>query len=74
MGHFFERKERRGQCYKMNNEKLIEIQSELDEGMSMYRIARQHDLSASAISYHIRNGNLKKKQPSPLETITAARP
>jgi len=60
-GYFFERKERRGQCYKMTPEKLSSIQSELDLGLSIYRIALNHDISEAAISYHIRNGNLKKK-------------
>ena len=59
-GYFFERKERRGQCYKMTPEKLSSIQSELDLGLSIYRIALNHDISEAAISYHIRNGRLKK--------------
>jgi transposase len=59
-GYFFERKERRGQCHKMTPEKLSAIQSELDLGTSIYRIALNHDISEAAVSYHIRNGNLKK--------------
>jgi len=61
IGHFFERKERRGQCYKMTSEKLTSIQSDLDMGLSIYRIAINHDISEAAISYHIRKGNLKKR-------------
>jgi len=59
-GHFFARKETRGQCYKMTPEKLSAIQSELDEGLSIYRIALNHEISESAISYHIKKGTLKK--------------
>jgi DNA-binding NarL/FixJ family response regulator len=58
--YFFERKERRGQCYKMTSEKLIAIQSELDSGLSMYRIALNQEISEASISYHIKKGNLKK--------------
>jgi biotin operon repressor len=60
-GYFFSRKERRGQCYKMTSEKLSSIQSDLDLGVSIYRIALNHEISEAAVSYHIRNGNLKKK-------------
>jgi DNA-binding transcriptional ArsR family regulator len=59
-GHFFERKERRGDCYKMTPEKLTAIQCALDSGLSIYRIALNEGVSESAISYHIRKGNLKK--------------
>lgn len=58
--YFFERKETRGQCYKMTPELLTSIQSELDRGLSIYRIALNHEISEAAISYHIKNGNLKK--------------
>jgi biotin operon repressor len=60
-GYFFARKERRGQCYKMTPELLSAIQSDLDQGVSIYRIALTHGISEAAVSYHIRNGNLKKK-------------
>jgi hypothetical protein len=59
--YFFRRKETRGQCYKVTGELLKEIQSCLDAGWSAYRIAKQYGISDSAIRYHIRNGNLKKK-------------
>jgi len=58
--HFFNRKERRGQCHKMTPSKLVAIQSELDEGLSIYRIALNQEVSEAAISYHIRKGTLKK--------------
>jgi DNA-binding transcriptional ArsR family regulator len=59
-GYFFKRKETRGQCYKMTLGKLAAIQSELDQGLSIYRIALNHEVSESAISYHIKKGTLKK--------------
>jgi hypothetical protein len=59
--YFFWRKERRGQCYKMTVDKLAAIQMELDLGLSIYRIALNQDISEAAISYHLRNGNFKKK-------------
>jgi transposase len=61
-GYFFNRKETRGQCHKMTPEKLTTIQSELDQGFSIYRIAQNQSISEAAISYHIKNGNLKKTQ------------
>jgi len=60
-GYFFNRVERRGQCHKMTIEKLAAIQQELEGGISIYRIALNHDISEAAVSYHIKNGNLKKK-------------
>jgi DNA-binding transcriptional ArsR family regulator len=59
--HFFERKDERGHCYKMTPEKLAAIQIDLDEGISIYRIALTHNISEAAVSYHIKKGNLKKK-------------
>jgi transposase len=59
--YFFSRKEQRGQCYKMSAEKLTAIQTDLDNGLSIYRISLLHEISESAVSYHIRKGNLKKK-------------
>ena len=60
-GYFFNRKERRGQCYKMTEEKISAIQVDLDAGLSIYRIALNHSISEAAISYHIKKGTLKKK-------------
>jgi len=60
-GYFFNRVETRGQCHKMTPEKLSVIQSELDSGNSIYHISRSHGISESAVSYHIKNGNLEKK-------------
>ena len=60
-GYFFNWVERRGQCHKLTPEKLTAIQQELDDGISIYRIALNHGISEAAVSYHIKNGNLKKK-------------
>jgi hypothetical protein len=60
--YFFSRKETRGQCYKLTPGLLSEIQSALDEGKSAYRISKDKNVSEAAIRYHIRKGNLKKKQ------------
>jgi len=59
--HFFERKEQRGQCHKMTPDKLVSIQIDLDQRLSIYRIALNHEVSEAAIAYHIKNGNLKKR-------------
>ena len=60
-GYFFGRTDGRGQCYKMTSEKITAIQSELDNGTSVYRTALNHQISEAAINYHIKKGNLKKK-------------
>jgi biotin operon repressor len=60
-GHFFERKETRGRCYKITPEIITSIQSDLDNGTSVYRAALNHNISEAAINYHIKKGNLKKK-------------
>jgi transposase len=60
--YFFARKETRGTCHKVTAALMAEIQTKLDMGISNYRIAKEHDISASAIKYHIENGNLIKKK------------
>jgi biotin operon repressor len=60
-GYFFGRTDGRGVCYKMTPDKIASVQSDLDNGASIYRTALNHDISESAINYHIKNGNLKKK-------------
>ena len=61
MSHFFSRKETRGQCHKFTPEKMNEAQRLLDQGYSQYRTAKMIGVSESAIRYHIKAGNLKKK-------------
>jgi len=60
--YFFRPKTRVGHCPTMTQEKMALIQQDLVEGISVYRIARNHNISESVINYHIRNGNLKKKK------------
>jgi transposase len=59
--YFFSRKETRGQCYKLTESLCSEIQSCLDEGKSVYSIAKAYNVSEAAIRYHIKKGRLKKK-------------
>ena len=59
--HFFNRKETRGQCYKLTETLMTEIQTKLDLGISKYRIAKDLDISEASIRYHLKNGNLKKR-------------
>ena len=60
--YFFSRKETRGQCYKMTEELITEIQNRLDAGISQYRIAKELGISEASIRYHIKNGNLRVKK------------
>lgn len=62
--YFFNRKDGRGQCHKMTDELLSVIQQKLDMGLSRYRIAKEHDISDSAIDYHIKKGRLTLKKNS----------
>ena len=60
--YFFNREDGRGQCHKMTGELKSIIQSDLDAGVSQYRIAKKYGISDSAISYHIVKGSLKKRE------------
>jgi len=60
--HFFSRKETRGQCHKVTEALMAEIQSKLDEGISQYRISKECGISEAAIRYHLNNGNLTLKK------------
>jgi len=60
IGYFFIRKSRKGIYTKMIPEKLSAIQVDLDEGLSINRIALNHHVSATTIANHIKYGNLKK--------------
>jgi len=46
----------------MTPEKMAVVQHELDEGLSVYRIALNQHISATTISFHIKYGNLKRKK------------
>ena len=58
---FFNRKDERGQCYKMTEELLEDAQELIDNFYSVADIARLIGVSEGAIRYHIRKGSLKKK-------------
>jgi biotin operon repressor len=61
MEYFFQRKEHRGDCHKMQPSLLEAIQQDIDSGLSIYRMSKNHNISESAISYHLKKGTLKKK-------------
>lgn len=61
MAHFFNRKETRGQCHKFTPEKTEKAQKLLDLGYSQQGTAKAIGVSESAIRYHIKANNLKKK-------------
>jgi DNA-binding NarL/FixJ family response regulator len=56
--YFFSRKETRGQCYKLREETRTEIQRRLKEGYSVYRIAKDYNISEASIRYHIKKGTI----------------
>jgi transposase len=58
--YFFSRKETRGQCYKVTEEKLGLIQEKLDAGYSQNQTSKMLEISPSAIRYHIKKGSIKK--------------
>jgi biotin operon repressor len=60
--YFLARKETRGACHKVTPALPAEIQTELDSGLSNCRIAKEHNISESAIKCHIINGKLIKKK------------
>ncbi len=58
---FFNPVDNRGKCYKVSAQMLTQIQDLINAGVSQLRIAKQLNISESAIRYHLRIGNLKKK-------------
>jgi len=59
---FFNRKDERGQCYKMTEALLTDAQELIDKFYSISDIGRLLGVSEGAIRYHIRKGTLKKKR------------
>jgi hypothetical protein len=57
---FFNRVETRGKCYKFTPETIAKAEGMLNKGKSKIEVARELGVSDSAISYHIRKGNIKK--------------
>ena len=58
---FFNKTERRGDCYKLTDEKKQKAQELLNADVSNVSVAKQLSVSECAIRYHIKRGNLKKK-------------
>ena len=58
---FFNKTDRRGYCYQFTDEKKQKAQELIDSGLSNVRVAKQLGLSECSIRYHIKQGNLKKK-------------
>lgn len=60
--HFFQKKDKRGQCYKMTSDVIEKAQQLINSGKSQVATAKELGISESSIRYHLRNGKLKKKQ------------
>jgi biotin operon repressor len=61
---FFNRKEERGQCYKMTEDLLEDAQALIDKFYTISDVGRLLGVSEGAIRYHIRKGTLKKRHQS----------
>lgn len=59
---FFNQADHRGECYKMTASAIKQAQQILDEGKSQLKTAKTLGVSESCIRYHLKEGNLKKKQ------------
>lgn len=57
---YFNKGDRRGQCFKMTPEMLSKAQVLLDQSLSQEEISRQLHISSSCIRDHIKKGTLKK--------------
>jgi biotin operon repressor len=62
VNYFFNREDNRGQCYRFTKEKQKEAQELLDSGVSQNSTAKKIGVSESAVRYHLRSGDLKKKK------------
>lgn len=60
--NFFNKTDRRGNCYQLTDEKKQKAQELLDAGTSNVRTGKHLGVSECAIRYHIKQGNLKKKK------------
>lgn len=60
-GHYFHKKDKRGECHKMTPEVLSQAQQLLQSGKSQLKTAKTLGVSESCIRDHIKKGNLKKK-------------
>ena len=58
---FFNKTDRRGKCYQLTDEKKQKAQELLNTGLSNVRVGKQLGVSECSIRYHLKQGNLKKK-------------
>lgn len=58
---FFNREEKRGDCYKLNEEKLQKAERLIHEFYSIADVARILGVTEGALRYHIKKGTIKKK-------------
>lgn len=61
-GSFFQKDDRRGQCYQLTEEKKILAQYMLNKGVSNVKVALEIGISEGAIRYHLKQGTLNKKK------------
>lgn len=59
---FFGQDQRRGRRHELTDEKLSKAQKLLDVGTSQAKTARMIGVSEGSIRYHLKKGNLKKKE------------
>lgn len=58
---FFHREEKRGDCYKLNEEKLQQAEQMINEFYTVADVARVLGVTEGALRYHIKKGTIKKK-------------
>ena len=58
MESFFQKSDRRGQCFQLTDDKRQLIQELLNKGYSNVKAGKEAGLSEGAIRYHIKQGNL----------------
>jgi predicted transcriptional regulator len=59
---FFNREEKRGDCYKLNEEKLQEADRLINEFYSIADVARILGVTEGALRYHIKKGTIKQQK------------
>lgn len=58
---FFKKEEKRGDAYKLTDEKLAEAQKLISKFYSVVDVARLLGVTEGALRYHIKKGTIKKK-------------
>jgi hypothetical protein len=62
MESFFQKTDRRGQCYQLTDDKKHLVQELLNNGYSNVKAGKEIGVSEGTIRYHIKHGNLFKKK------------